>query len=138
MELSGELFCVEAAPGRPRVCFPHSASHSSSEWNVETLLETAQKVLPHPSFTYCAQYHPVAQNLVVTGGFDALLRVWRVDVGDVNGQLLQEFDGHGGFVNTVCFDPEGLSIVGADKSQVFAAAATTFSPANLSKKSKLA
>lgn len=83
------------------------------------LLATAQKVLPHPSFIYCVQYHPVSQNLVVTGGFDALLRVWRVDVDDVNGQLLQEFDGHGGFVNTVCFDPEGLSIAGVDKSLKF-------------------
>lgn len=81
------------------------------EWNVERLLGTAQKVLPHPSFVYCAQYHPAAQNLVLTGGFDALLRVWRVDVDDVNGQLLQEFDGHGSFINTICFDPEGTRLV---------------------------
>lgn len=77
------------------------------EWNVERLQGTAQKVLPHPSFVYCAQYHPAAQNLALTGGFDALLRVWRVDVDDVNGQLLQEFDGHGNFINTICFDSEG-------------------------------
>lgn len=102
---------------------PHSFFLSplvTSEWNVERLLGTAQKVLPHPSFVYCAQYHPAAQNLVVTGGFDALLRVWRVDVDDVNGQLLQEFDGHGGFVNTVCFDPEGSeasNVVGVDELQ---------------------
>lgn len=81
------------------------------EWNVERLLGTAQKVLPHPSFVYCARYHPAAQNLVLTGGFDALLRVWRVDVDDVNGQLLQEFDGHGNFINTICFDSEGTRFV---------------------------
>lgn len=81
------------------------------EWNVERLLGTAQKVLPHPSFVYCAQYHPAAQNLALTGGFDALLRVWRVDVDDVNGQLLQEFDGHGSFINTICFDSEGTRFV---------------------------
>lgn len=78
---------------------------------MERLLGTAQKVLPHPSFVYCAQYHPAAQNLVLTGGFDALLRVWRVDVDDVNGQLLQEFDGHGNFINTICFDSEGTRFV---------------------------
>lgn len=36
-----------------------------------------------------------------------MIRVWRVDVGDVNGQLLQEFEGHGSFINTVCFGSEG-------------------------------
>ena len=75
---------------------------------MERLLGTAQKVLPHPSFVYCAQYHPTAQNLVVTGGYDSLVRVWRLDVDDVNGRLLQEFEGHNGFINTVCFDSEGI------------------------------
>lgn len=77
------------------------------EWNVKTLSESARKVLPHPSFVYSAQYHPTEQNLVVTGGYDSLLRVWRLDTDDVNGQLLQEFDGHNSFINTICFDPEG-------------------------------
>lgn len=81
------------------------------EWNVERLLGTAQKVLPHPSFVYCAQYHPTAQNLVVTGGYDSVVRVWRLDVDDVNGQLLQEFEGHNSFINTVCFDSEGIGII---------------------------
>lgn len=81
---------------------------SLREWNVERLLGTAQKVLTHPSFVYCAQYHPTAQNLVVTGGYDSVLRVWRLDVNDLNGQLLQEFEGHNSFINTVCFDSEGM------------------------------
>lgn len=85
-------------------------SFSLREWDVERLVGTAQKVLPHPSFVYCAQYHPTAQNLVVSGGYDALLRVWRLDVDDVNGQLLQEFEGHNSFINTVCFDFEGMMI----------------------------
>ncbi|KAF3845617.1 hypothetical protein F7725_008780 [Dissostichus mawsoni] len=61
---------------------------SSREWRLEG--QQSQKVLPHPSFVYCAQYHPAAPGLVLTGGFDTLLRLWRVDVPDVNGQLLQE------------------------------------------------
>uniref|UniRef100_A0A3Q4GUR5 Abelson helper integration site 1 n=1 Tax=Neolamprologus brichardi TaxID=32507 RepID=A0A3Q4GUR5_NEOBR len=83
-------------------------------WNVERLQVTAQKVLPHPSFVYSARYHPTAQNLVVTGGYDCLIRVWRFDVGDVNGQLLQEFEGHGSFINTVCFDSEGRRMFSGD------------------------
>lgn len=76
-------------------------------WNVKRLQSLAHKTLPHPSFVYCAQFHPQAQSLVVTGGFDGVLRVWNVDIQDVNGQLLQEFDGHKTFINTLCFDPEG-------------------------------
>ncbi|KAG7229091.1 hypothetical protein INR49_013032 [Caranx melampygus] len=83
-----------------------SSDGTVREWNVDRLLGTAQKVLPHPSFVYCAKYHPTAQNLVVTGGYDSLVRVWRLDVNDVNGQLLQEFEGHNSFINTVCFDSE--------------------------------
>uniref|UniRef100_A0A3Q3WQC7 SH3 domain-containing protein n=1 Tax=Mola mola TaxID=94237 RepID=A0A3Q3WQC7_MOLML len=86
------------------------------EWNVERLLGTAQKVLPHPSFVYCAQYHPAAQSLVVTGGYDSLVRVWRLDVDDVNGQLLQEVEGHNSFINTVCFDSEGGRMFSADNA----------------------
>uniref|UniRef100_I3IWA8 Jouberin n=1 Tax=Oreochromis niloticus TaxID=8128 RepID=I3IWA8_ORENI len=91
-----------------------SSDGTVREWNVERLQVTAQKVLPHPSFVYSARYHPTAQNLVVTGGYDCLIRVWRVDVGDVNGQLLQEFEGHSSFINTVCFDSEGRRMFSGD------------------------
>ena len=74
---------------------------------MDRLLGIAQKVLPHPSFVYSARYHPAAPHLVVTGGYDGLLRAWRVDGHDVNGQLLQELEGHGSFINAVCFDCEG-------------------------------
>ncbi|KAM9341563.1 jouberin [Symphorus nematophorus] len=93
-----------------------SSDGTVREWNVERLLGTAQKVLPHPSFVYCSQYHPTAQNLVVTGGYDCLVRVWRLDVDDVNGQLLQEFEGHNSFINTVCFDSEGRRMFSADNT----------------------
>ncbi|XP_054470368.1 jouberin [Anoplopoma fimbria] len=93
-----------------------SSDGTVREWNVERLQGTAQKVLPHPSFVYCAQYQPTAQNLVVTGGFDALVRVWRLDVDDVNGQLLQEFEGHNSFINSICFDSEGRRMFSADNT----------------------
>ncbi|XP_047467681.1 jouberin isoform X2 [Mugil cephalus] len=91
-----------------------SSDGTVREWNVESLQGTAQKVLPHPCFVYCAQYHPTAQSLVVTGGYDSLVRVWRLDVDDMNGQLLQEFEGHSSFINTICFDSEGRRMFSAD------------------------
>nr|XP_057912201.1 jouberin isoform X2 [Doryrhamphus excisus] len=93
-----------------------SSDGTVREWNVEMLLPTARKVLPHPSFVYSAQYHPAAHNLAVSGGFDCVLRLWRLDVDDVNGQLLREFDAHGGFINTVCFDTEGQRMFSADNT----------------------
>ncbi|XP_033861135.3 jouberin isoform X1 [Acipenser ruthenus] len=85
-------------------------------WNVETFQGLAEKVLPHPAFIYAAQYHPFAQYLAVTGGYDCVIRVWNVKVKDVNGQLLQEFDGHKSFINTLCFDKEGLRMFSGDSS----------------------
>ncbi|KAI4885132.1 hypothetical protein NFI96_020038 [Prochilodus magdalenae] len=85
-------------------------------WNIESLQGLAQKILPHPSFVYCAQYHPHNQNLVVTGGYDGLLRVWNLDVKDVNGQLLQEFEGHKSFINALCFNTEGTRMFSADNA----------------------
>ncbi|KAM4542068.1 jouberin isoform 2-T2 [Odontesthes bonariensis] len=93
-----------------------SSDGTVREWNVERLQGTAQKVLTHASFVYCGQYHPSAQNLVVTGSYDCMIRVWRLDVGDVNGQLLQEFEGHSSFINTVCFDSEGTRMFSADNT----------------------
>ncbi|XP_027855752.1 jouberin isoform X3 [Xiphophorus couchianus] len=101
-----------------RVLLSASSDGTVREWNVEKLLENAQKVLPHPSFVYCAQYHPGAQNLVVTGSYDCLIRVWRLDVDDVNGQMLQEFETHKSFINSVCFDFEGRRMFSADNTGI--------------------
>ncbi|XP_046907714.1 jouberin [Hypomesus transpacificus] len=99
----------------------HSLLSASSDgtvrmWDVERLQGIARKVLPHPSFVYCAQYHPTAQHLVVTGGYDFLVRVWGVNVRDVNGVLLQEFEGHKSFINALCFDSEGTRMFSADNA----------------------
>ncbi|XP_053701244.1 jouberin isoform X2 [Synchiropus splendidus] len=91
-----------------------SSDGTVREWNVEKLLLSSRKILPHPSFVYCAQYHPAAHNLVVTGGFDSLVRVWKMDVDDVNGLLLKEFDGHSSYINTICFDPDGSRMFSGD------------------------
>ncbi|XP_067840929.1 jouberin isoform X2 [Heptranchias perlo] len=85
-------------------------------WNTETYQSPAEKVLPHPSFIYAAKYHPFAQYLVVTGGYDSIIRVWNINVNEVNGQLLQELDGHKSFINTLCFDAEGLRMFSGDSS----------------------
>ncbi|XP_078068694.1 jouberin [Mustelus asterias] len=85
-------------------------------WNTENYQNPAEKILPHPSFIYTAKYHPFVQYLVVTGGYDAIIRVWDINVNEGNGQLLQEFDGHRSFINVLCFDTEGLRMFSGDNS----------------------
>ncbi|XP_002935854.3 jouberin isoform X2 [Xenopus tropicalis] len=85
-------------------------------WKIENEASSALKVLPHPSFVYTAKFHPKANSFVVTGCYDAVIRVWNVNVKESNGQLLQEFDGHNSFINTLCFDIEGLQMYSGDSS----------------------
>uniref|UniRef100_A0A4W3K5P9 Jouberin n=1 Tax=Callorhinchus milii TaxID=7868 RepID=A0A4W3K5P9_CALMI len=83
-------------------------------WDKESYHNPAKKVLPHPSFIYTAKYHPLAQYLVVTGGYDFVIRVWNINTKDAHGQLLQEFNGHKSFINTLCFDAEGQHMFSGD------------------------
>ena len=46
----------------------------------------AMKTYPHPCFVYAARYHP-QKSLVVTGGFDRLIRIWNKDNEGANGQV---------------------------------------------------
>ncbi|XP_053880103.1 jouberin isoform X3 [Malaclemys terrapin pileata] len=85
-------------------------------WKIETQATTSVRVFPHPSFVYTAKYHPVANYLVVTGCYDSVIRVWNTKVKELYGQLLQEFDGHKSFINTLCFDAEGLHMFSGDSS----------------------
>ncbi|XP_053566874.1 jouberin [Bombina bombina] len=85
-------------------------------WTPGHETSTACKVLPHPSFVYAVKFHPMANNLVVTGCYDSVIRVWNVKVKEINGQLLQEFTGHNSFINTLCFDSEGHQMYSGDSS----------------------
>nr|XP_033794790.1 jouberin isoform X2 [Geotrypetes seraphini] len=85
-------------------------------WKVEAQSTSTLKVIPHPSFVYTAKYHPVAVHLVVTGCYDSVIRVWNVKVKELHGQLLQEFDGHRSFINTLCFDAEGFHMFSGDST----------------------
>ncbi|NXL28805.1 AHI1 protein, partial [Glaucidium brasilianum] len=85
-------------------------------WKIETQAASAVRVFPHPSFVYTAKYHPIADSLVVTGCYDSVIRIWNANVKEIHGQLLQELDGHKSFINTLCFDSEGLHMFSGDSS----------------------
>ncbi|XP_064913140.1 jouberin isoform X1 [Columba livia] len=85
-------------------------------WKIEMQAASAVRVFPHPSFVYTAKYHPIADSLVVTGCYDSVIRIWNANVKEIHGQLLQELDGHKSFINTLCFDEEGLHMFSGDSS----------------------
>ncbi|XP_018412431.1 PREDICTED: jouberin, partial [Nanorana parkeri] len=97
-------------------------------WRVAKEVSSAIKVLPHPSFVYTSKFHPMSDDLVVTGCYDAVIRVWNVKVKEINGQLLQEFEGHKSFINTLCFDVEGLHMYSGDSSGLIIVWNTRISP----------
>lgn len=47
----------------------------------------ATKTYPHPCFVYAARYHPQRNNIVITGGYDRLVRIWRNDSEGASGQV---------------------------------------------------
>ncbi|XP_048346095.1 jouberin isoform X2 [Sphaerodactylus townsendi] len=93
-----------------------SSDGTARMWKIEAQATSAVKVLPHPSFVYTAKFHPVADYVVVTGCYDSMIRVWNAKVNEIHGQLLQEFDGHRSFINTLCFDKEGLHMFSGDST----------------------
>ncbi|XP_053144451.1 jouberin isoform X2 [Hemicordylus capensis] len=93
-----------------------SSDGTARMWKIEAQVTSAMKVFPHPSFVYTAKYHPVVGYIVVTGCYDSVIRVWNAKVKEIHGQLLQEFDGHRSFINTLCFDVEGFHMFSGDST----------------------
>ena len=52
-------------------------------WDVAQPSESLKKMLPHPSFVYSAKYHPMVNKVVVTGGYDRLVRIWSLQTDDL-------------------------------------------------------
>ncbi len=86
--------------------------------DVESRSKTAYKILPHPNFLYTAKFHPNCSDLIVTSGYDKVIRVWTIGgrkrMGQKYGQLLQEMFGHVGFVNSSCFSSDASVFYTAD------------------------
>lgn len=93
-----------------------SSDGTARSWDASTDGTPAVKVYPHPCFVYAARYHPQRKGLVITGGYDRLIRIWSKECDGINGQLLREMDGHSGFINTICVDTSGQFMFSGDSS----------------------
>ncbi|XP_037698118.1 jouberin isoform X4 [Choloepus didactylus] len=91
-----------------------SSDGTARIWKNEINNTNTFTVLPHPSFVYTAKFHPAVRELVVTGCYDSMIRVWKVDGREEPATLMRQFDTHKSFINSVCFDKEGHHMYSGD------------------------
>lgn len=87
-------------------------------FDVGSRSKEAFKILPHPNFVYTAKFVPNSLDLIVTGGYDKVLRIWSIGNqkkrNQKYGELLQELYGHNGYINTTCFSNKADTLYSAD------------------------
>ncbi|XP_023605986.1 jouberin isoform X1 [Myotis lucifugus] len=91
-----------------------SSDGTARIWKNEINNTNTLKLLPHPCFVYTAKFHPAAKELVVTGCYDAVVRIWKVDMKEDPAILIRHFDTHKSFINSLCFDIEGHHMYSGD------------------------
>uniref|UniRef100_A0A8D1I5D3 Jouberin n=2 Tax=Sus scrofa TaxID=9823 RepID=A0A8D1I5D3_PIG len=91
-----------------------SSDGTARIWKNEINNTNTFRVLPHPSFVYTAKFHPAVKELVVTGCYDSVIRIWKVDMKEDPAILIRQFDTHKSFINSLCFDMEGHHMYSGD------------------------
>ncbi|XP_014441705.1 jouberin isoform X3 [Tupaia chinensis] len=97
-----------------RYILTSSSDGTARIWKNELNNTNTFRVLPHPSFVYTAKFHPVISELVVTGCYDSIIRIWKVDMKEDSAILVRQFDAHKSFINSLCFDTEGHHMYSGD------------------------
>ncbi|KAK7792381.1 hypothetical protein R5R35_007733 [Gryllus longicercus] len=75
-------------------------------WDVEKKRLNCLQMLPHPSFVYSAKFHGHRSWLLATGCNDHIVRLWVRQHKANEYNLVQELEGHEGFINSLCFIQE--------------------------------
>nr|XP_028702977.1 jouberin isoform X8 [Macaca mulatta] len=97
-----------------RYILTSSSDGTARIWKNEINNTNTFKVLPHPSFVYTAKFHPAVRELVVTGCYDSMIWIWKVEMREDSAMLVQQFDVHKSFINSLCFDTEGHHMYSGD------------------------
>ena len=48
-------------------------------WNFEQTERKPWRTLSHPNYVYCVRFHPFVEDIVVTAGYDKLIRIWNIE-----------------------------------------------------------
>ncbi|KAH0554042.1 jouberin-like [Cotesia glomerata] len=84
-----------------------SSDRTARVWDVENKLINEINMLPHPSYVYCGKFQPSKHQIIITGCYDHVARVWSRKKNNNNYELIQELETHDGFVNDICFLNDG-------------------------------
>ncbi|XP_066106826.1 jouberin-like, partial [Saccopteryx bilineata] len=91
-----------------------SSDGTARLWKNEINNTNTLQVLPHSCYVYTAKFHPAAKELVVTGCYDAVIRVWKVVMKEEPPLLVRQLNAHNNLINTLCFDIEGYHMYSGD------------------------
>jgi WD40 repeat protein len=48
-------------------------------WNFKDLQSKPWRTLAHPTYVYCGRFHPSVKDILVTAGYDKMIRVWNLE-----------------------------------------------------------
>ena len=90
-----------------------------------------REALEHPSFVYCARFHPNTADVIVTGSYDQVIRIWKKNLDDEEEEfddeepaavkkygVVQELVAHSGFITALEFDIDGHNLYSGDKNGI--------------------
>ncbi|XP_076247325.1 uncharacterized protein LOC143187167 [Calliopsis andreniformis] len=80
-----------------------SSDQTARIWDVQNQIIQYVEMMPHPSYVYCGKFAPGGTAIVATGCYDRIARIWIKNRKLKNRDLIQELEGHGGFINSMCF-----------------------------------
>ncbi|XP_034947679.1 jouberin-like [Chelonus insularis] len=89
-----------------------SSDQTARIWDVKNKHFHEINMLPHSSYIYCGKFNPKDYQIVVTGCYDHIARMWTHNSNRQNYELIQELEGHKGFINCICFSKEGDFLTG--------------------------
>ncbi|XP_059098005.1 jouberin-like [Tigriopus californicus] len=87
-----------------------SADRTAGVWSIH---KGTRKLLEHPSFVYCARFHPNSPNVVISGCYDKVIRVW-IRNQDSKFLLAEELISHNSFISALELDPDGQNLFSGD------------------------
>ncbi|XP_012274362.1 jouberin [Orussus abietinus] len=84
-----------------------SSDRTARIWDVHDKIVQHVQMLPHPSYVYCGKFDPEDPSVVATGCYDRTARIWARSEDYESYELVQELEGHEGFVNSLVFQKTG-------------------------------
>ncbi|CAF3431313.1 unnamed protein product [Rotaria sp. Silwood1] len=89
-----------------------SADSSVKIWNFEQTQRKPWRSLAHPSYVYCVRFHPFDEDIIVTAGYDKLIRIWNLE--KKHGTSVRTMPDHLGYISSLSFNSDGTYLASVD------------------------